>query len=80
MKVLIIIPAYNEEKSLNRVIEHLKNTCPQYDYLIVNDDLESCVEQVHSILQNEHTKILRKESFINNMKAELAKYAKGEQS
>ncbi|MDD7643740.1 MAG: guanylate kinase [bacterium] len=51
-----------------------------YDYLIVNDDLESCVEQVHSILQNEHTKILRKESFINKMKAELAKYAKGEQS
>lgn len=37
MKVLIIIPAYNEDKSLNRVIEHLKNTCPQYDYLIVND-------------------------------------------
>ena len=51
-----------------------------YDYLIVNDDLETCVEQVHSILQNEHTKILRQETFINIMKAELAKYAKGEQS
>ena len=51
-----------------------------YDYLIVNDELEACVEQVHSILQNEHTKILRKETFINKMKAELAKYAKGEQS
>lgn len=51
-----------------------------YDYLIVNDDLETCVEQVHSILQNEHTKILRQETFINIMKAELAKYAKGELS
>ena len=51
-----------------------------YDYLIVNDELESCVDQVHSILQNEHTKIQRKEIFINKMKAELAKYAKGEQS
>ena len=50
------------------------------DYLIVNDDLETCVEQVHSILQNEHTKILRQETFINIMKAELAKYAKGELS
>lgn len=37
MKVLIIVPAYNEAKNLNHVIEHLKHTCPQYDYLIVND-------------------------------------------
>ena len=37
MKVLIIIPAYNEEKSLKRVIEHLKDVCPQFDYLIIND-------------------------------------------
>ena len=51
-----------------------------YDYLIVNDELETCVEQVHSILQNEHAKIFRNESFINRMKAELAEYAKGVQS
>ena len=37
MNVLIIIPAYNEEKSLGRVVEHLTAVCPQYDYLIVND-------------------------------------------
>ena len=49
-----------------------------YDYLIVNDDLETCVEQVHSILQNEHTRIFRNEAFIHHMKTELAKYAKGE--
>ncbi|MCI7129438.1 MAG: guanylate kinase [Lachnospiraceae bacterium] len=49
-----------------------------YDYLIVNDELEACVEQVHSILQNEHTKIFRNEGFINQIKAELADYAKGE--
>lgn len=49
-----------------------------YDYLIVNDELEACVEQVHSILQNEHTRIFRKEAFMNDMKTELAKYAKGE--
>ena len=49
-----------------------------YDYLIVNDELEACVEQVHSILQNEHTKIFRNKGFINQIKAELADYAKGE--
>ena len=37
MKVLIIIPAYNEEKSLKRVIDHLEQCCPQYDYVIVNE-------------------------------------------
>lgn len=51
-----------------------------YDYLIVNDELEACVEQVHSVLQNEHIRIFRKEAFINEMKQALAEYAKGEQS
>lgn len=37
MKLVIIIPAYNEEESLKGVIEHLNQTCPQYDYIIVND-------------------------------------------
>ena len=37
MKVLIIVPAYNEAQSIKRVIDHLKSTCPQYDYIIVND-------------------------------------------
>ena len=37
MKVLIIIPAYNEEKNLKRVIGHLQQVCPQFDYVIVND-------------------------------------------
>ena len=49
-----------------------------YDYLIVNDELEACVDQVHSILRDEHTRIFRKKSFIDDMKTELAKYAKGE--
>lgn len=37
MKVLIIIPAYNEEKNLKRVVDHLQRACPQYDYIIIND-------------------------------------------
>ena len=49
-----------------------------YDYLIVNDELEACVEQVHSILQDEHAKISRNEIFIDEIRKELAEYAKGE--
>ena len=37
MKVLMIIPAYNEEKNLKRVVDHLRRVCPQFDYVIVND-------------------------------------------
>ena len=49
-----------------------------YDYLIINDVLETCVDQVHSILQNEHTRISRKELFISQIKTEMRNYAKGE--
>ena len=37
MKVLIIVPAYNEDESLQRVVKHLIDTCPKYDYVIVDD-------------------------------------------
>lgn len=36
-KVLIIIPAYNEEANIERVANDLIENYPQYDYLIVND-------------------------------------------
>ncbi len=37
MKVLVIIPAYNEELNILRVVDSLVTTCPGIDYLIVND-------------------------------------------
>ncbi len=37
MKCLVIIPAYNEEENIVRVVENLKNNYPMYDYVIIND-------------------------------------------
>ena len=37
MKLLIIVPAYNESENIVRVIEELRDTVPQYDYVVVND-------------------------------------------
>lgn len=37
MKTLVIIPCYNEQDSIVRVIDNLKKCAPQVDYLIVND-------------------------------------------
>lgn len=37
MKILIIIPAYNEEQNIKLVIDNLQQNYPQYDYCIIND-------------------------------------------
>ena len=37
MKVLIIIPAYNEAGCIEKVIDNLTENYPQYDYVIIND-------------------------------------------
>ena len=37
MKKLVIIPAYNEEKNIVRVVEELQNQYPQYEYVVIND-------------------------------------------
>lgn len=36
-KVLLVIPAYNEEKNIQRVVEDLVRGFPQLDYVVVND-------------------------------------------
>lgn len=36
-KCLVIIPAYNEEENIERVIDHLRDNYPMYDYVIIND-------------------------------------------
>ena len=36
-KVLVVIPAYNEEKNIERVVDNLISNYRQYDYVVVND-------------------------------------------
>ena len=43
----------------------------RYDYLVVNDDLDQCVEEVHEIIQSEHRRSYRNKEFIEYMKEEL---------
>lgn len=37
MKTLIIIPAYNEQDNIERVVDNLIENYPQYDYVVIND-------------------------------------------
>ena len=37
MKCLLIVPAFNEGSNVEKVINTIKEKCPQVDYLVVND-------------------------------------------
>lgn len=43
----------------------------RYDYLVINDVLEDCVDEVHRIIQGEHRKSFRNMDFIEKMRQEL---------
>lgn len=36
-EVLIVIPAYNEQDNIKRVVDNLIKNYPQYDYIVIND-------------------------------------------
>ncbi len=62
---------------LSRAVEEAEGI-EEYDYLVVNDVLENCVEEVHTIIQNEHARVPRNIDTINNMRKELKSFSKGE--
>jgi len=46
MKILAIVPAYNEEKNITGVIESIKNEYPQIDILVVNDGSDDMTGEI----------------------------------
>ena len=58
------------EFRMNRAKEEAEGM-DKYDYLIVNDVLAECVEEVHRIIQGEHRRSFRNYEFIEHMKEEL---------
>ena len=49
-----------------------------YEYIIVNDDLATCVKKIHSIVQAAKCVPCRNVDFINNIRDELKAKSKGE--
>ncbi|MDO4305280.1 MAG: guanylate kinase [Eubacteriales bacterium] len=41
-----------------------------YDYLVVNDDLDECVERMHRIIMSEHFRMERNTAFVQKIKEE----------
>ncbi|MDO5335841.1 MAG: guanylate kinase [Eubacteriales bacterium] len=50
----------------------------QYDYIVVNDRLEDCVQTVHNIIQSEKHRRERSPEVIAQMKQDLKQFQKGE--
>lgn len=50
----------------------------KYDYIVINDNLEECVKELHGIIQAAHFTPSRKADFINRLRMELTAFVKGE--
>lgn len=61
---------------MERACEEAKEM-DRYDYLIVNDNLDECVEKMHSIICGEHRRCARNKDFIEKIRADLERL-KGE--
>ena len=46
MKTLVIIPAYNEEASLFSTVEALRSSCPNVDFIVVNDGSKDATAEI----------------------------------
>lgn len=69
------------EEVIRDRIARAKEECkviPEYDYLIVNDELETCVEQVHNTVRTLRSQTERNQNFIKELQTELELFLKGE--
>lgn len=64
-------------KRMNRAVEEADGI-EDYDFIVVNDDLDTCVAEIHGIVQAAHDVPFRNIEFIEKMKEELSRVAKGE--
>lgn len=49
-----------------------------YDYLVVNDDVQTCAEEIHGIIQASRKAPCCNQTFIEGIRAELSALSKGE--
>ncbi|MCI8514765.1 MAG: guanylate kinase [Lachnospiraceae bacterium] len=62
---------------LNRAVEEAEYM-ENYDYLLINDDLETCVEKLHALIAGQHMRSREQLPFIHEMKKELKALVEGE--
>ncbi len=63
------------EKRLSRAGEE-SNGIENYDYILVNDDLDTCVKEFNEIVVSEKKKTFRNREFISEIQNEVSKFKK----
>ena len=58
------------EKRMHRAAEEVLGI-QEYEYIVVNDKLETCVDEVHRIIMTAHNASHRNVEFIDNIRREL---------
>ncbi len=57
---------------LQRAVEE-SDGMEAYEYILINDDLERCVEETHALIRAQHRHTQHQSAFIEEMRAELRK-------
>ena len=65
------------QKRLFRALEEAEGI-EKYDFIVINDDLETCTQELHSLVLASHNTPFRNEEFIENIRLELNALVKGE--
>ncbi len=65
------------EARLSRAVEEAQGV-EAYDYVVVNDELEVCVDDINEIINSEQKKVAKNLNLINNIRDELTCFSKGE--
>ncbi len=65
------------EKRMSRAVEESQGI-EAYDYLVINDDLQVCTEEIHQIVQSAKNASVRNVEFIDQIRNELEQLSKGD--
>jgi len=70
----------SEEEIMNRVSKAAEEASwiNKYDYLIINDKIDECVDELHNIIVSSHNAPIRQQDLIDKLKNELDLLSKGE--
>ena len=61
------------QKRLHRAVEEAE-FIEKYDYLIVNDDLDTCIHEAHEIIQSQHHRVDQRTEFLSDLKQQLKRF------
>lgn len=65
------------ESRLSRASEEAEGMS-EYDYILINDVIEDCVDNMHNIIQSQHDAVKNRQEFIKEITEEIAVFKKGE--